>query len=269
MNTNKTIGIIGCGWLGWPLAKQLLIDGYDIHGSTTSVSKFDALRADGISPFLIELLDDTISGDIEAFLSHCEFLIVNIPPKLRQENEAYVPKMKLLVSYIEQSSVSKVLFIGSTSVYNDSFPFSEITELSETSSSDKARQLILVEQLFQNSSRFETTVLRFSGLFGDDRHPAYYLSGRTNIKNPDAPVNLIHRTDCIEIIRMILKLQLWNELLNASSIPHPSRNVYYTEVCKTKQLPLPEFDHTETSKGKIINSEKLIRLLNYEFQVKL
>lgn len=30
-----TVSILGCGWLGLPLAEQLLAEGYSVKGSTT------------------------------------------------------------------------------------------------------------------------------------------------------------------------------------------------------------------------------------------
>lgn len=269
MSTNNTIGIIGCGWLGRPLAKQLLDDGYAVHGSTTRTDKLALLKTDGIDPFLIKLSESDINGDISGFLERCHTLIINIPPGLREGHNDYKPKMIRLCQHVENSQVKHILFIGSTSVYDDTYPFATIAESSETSQTEKAKLLLSVEELFQNSTHFKTTILRFSGLFGEDRHPANYLSGRSNIKNPKAPVNLIHRKDCIEIIHKILKLQLWNENMNAATTTHPTREAYYTRVCENKQIPLPEFDHKKTSKGKIINSDKLVRLLNYEFLVKL
>ena len=37
----KKIGILGCGWLGFSLAKSLIGDGYEVHGSSTSIEKKD------------------------------------------------------------------------------------------------------------------------------------------------------------------------------------------------------------------------------------
>ncbi len=269
MNINKTIGITGCGWLGRPLAKALLEDGYRIHGSTTSPEKISALESDGIKPFLIELSKDRIKGDISGFLTNCDTIIINIPPNLRKGHDDYKPKMNRLCQHIENSEVKHVLFIGSTSVYDNSFPIATITESSETSPTEKSQLLLSVEELFQNSVHFETTILRFSGLFGEDRHPAKFLSGRTKVKDPDGPVNLIHLQDCIAIIRTLMVTQLWNETLNASTIPHPRRETYYTEVCKSMDIPEPVFDHSEMSRGKIISSDKLVQLLNYQFQIQL
>ncbi|WP_299337786.1 hypothetical protein [uncultured Psychroserpens sp.] len=264
------ICVIGCGWLGFPLAKKLVESHFIVHGSTTSFDKMEKLKKANIIPFLIEFTSDGIQGDIKACLSGCHTLVLNIPPGLRKNPESnYVQNMKQLIPHIETSSVENVLFIGSTSVYDDQYTSPVITEMSKTSSDPIALKLLEVEALFQNNKTFKTTLLRFSGLFAKDRHPATFLSGRKELKNGSSPVNLIHRTDCIEIILLILKQNIWNIVFNASTTPHPSKQEYYTRVCEDMDIPIPEFKTDTADKGKIINSEKLVHLLNYDFQVKL
>ncbi|MCK8479114.1 NAD(P)-binding domain-containing protein [Psychroserpens algicola] len=267
---NPKICIIGCGWLGFPLAKKLIESGYNIHGTTTSENKIEHLKNADISPFLIRFSPEGISGNLKACLSNCQILIINIPPGLRQNKELdYVQKMKHLLFEVETSSIENVLFIGSTSVYDDDITCPVITEDSPTSKSKIASKLLDVEGQFQKSKHFKTTILRFSGLFAEDRHPATYLSGKTQLKNAKTPVNLIHRDDCILIILKLIENQVWNHIFNASTTPHPCKKDYYTSVCRRLEMPIPEFDNSSMSKGKVIDSTKLVQLLNYNFKVKL
>ena len=41
----RNVGILGCGWLGTPLATSFLDVGFKVKGSTTSVEKIDTLEA--------------------------------------------------------------------------------------------------------------------------------------------------------------------------------------------------------------------------------
>lgn len=265
---NQKVAIIGCGWLGLPLAKSLIKRGYKIHGSTTSKDKIERLETSNISAFLLRFSSEGIKGDIKSCLSDCQTLILNIPPGLRKNPEHnYVQQMKHVLKHVEVSSVKHVLFVSSTSVYDDEVTMPNITETSPTSK--KVSQLLDVEALFQNNENFETTLLRFSGLFSEDRHPARFLSGRTNLKNADAPINLIHRDDCIGIISKLLEHGIWNAVFNAATTPHPTKKDYYISVCKRFQIPIPEFEKHSESKGKIIDSKKLVRVLNYDFKIKL
>ena len=42
------ISILGCGWLGFPLAKSLVEKGFSVKGSTTSENKLSILSTAGI-----------------------------------------------------------------------------------------------------------------------------------------------------------------------------------------------------------------------------
>lgn len=266
----KKISVIGCGWLGLPLAKSLVADSFFVKGSTTSKDKLAVLKSFGIKPHLVKLTEDGLEGTIEDCLSGSKTLIINIPPGLRKHpDNDFVKQMRFLIAYIEKSSIEKVLFVSSTSVYGDDTTLRTVTEDSiQNPDSEAGKQLVAVEALLQKNSHFKTTILRFSGLYGEDRHPAKYLSKKIVIENPEAPVNLIHLDDCIGIIKTILQKDVWNATFNASSLPHPTRSAYYTAVCKARHLPVPVFDNASQSKGKYIDSSKLIRLLNYQFQIR-
>lgn len=271
------ISILGCGWLGLPLAKSLLAKGYEVKGSTTSESKLEVLKNAGISPFQIQLEEHQIIGNIEEFLKKTNVLVIDIPPGLRRETSTsnemtFVNKIKTLIPFIEKSDVQKVVFVSSTSVYGDDFPIVEITEETKPNpDTESGKQLVIAETLLQSNPNFKTTVIRFGGLLGDDRHPVKFLAGRTNVENPDAPVNMIQREDCIGVIEKALDFDRddnweWNQTFNAVAPQHPTRKAYYHKKADILNLPLPTFAEDSESKGKIISSKKVERILGYSFQ---
>ena len=274
---NKKISILGCGWLGLPLAKSLLSKGYEVKGSTTSESKLEVLKNAGILPFQIQLEENQIIGNMEDFLQKIDVLVIDIPPGLRKEvstsNEmTFVNKIKTLIPYIEKSGIQKVVFVSSTSVFGDSFPIIEITEETKPNpDTESGKQLVIAETLLQSNPHFKTTVIRFGGLLGYDRHPVKFLAGRTNVENPDAPVNMIEREDCIGIIEKSLDFARddnweWNQTFNAVAPQHPTRKAYYHKKAEIMNLPLPTFAENSESKGKIISSKKVETILGYSFQ---
>lgn len=266
------ISILGIGWLGFPLAKKLIEIGYEIKGSTTSENKLDELKTNDIQPFQIELSENEIIGNIENFLNESEVLIIDIPPKLRNNpTENFVEKIKLLITAIEKSTVKNVLFVSSTSVYADAFPILEIDENTiPNPDSESGKQLLETEQILLSNTNFQTTILRFGGLIGEDRHPIKFLAGKTNLENPDAPINLIHQDDCVGIICEILNQvqqdkTISNEIFNAVAPQHPTRKDYYTQKAIENKLPLPIFDDSKNSVGKLISSKKIEAILGYKF----
>lgn len=267
------IAILGCGWLGFPLAKKLIENSFEVNGSTTSESKLEVLQSHQIEPFLIELSENKITGNISRFLNDAGILIIDIPPGLRRDSatsteKTFVNKIKTLLPFIENSNIEKVVFVSSTSVYGDTNSIPTVTEESSLHpDTESGKQLAEVENIFRNNRNFDTTIIRFGGLIGEDRNAIKMLTGKTNIANPEAPINLIHQEDCIGIISEILKHdKVWNETFNAVAPNHPTRKTYYTQKAITLNLPKPEFSENEVNIGKIVSSEKLEKVLNYAFK---
>ncbi|HAT75616.1 MAG TPA: NAD(P)-dependent oxidoreductase [Flavobacterium sp.] len=279
------ISILGCGWLGLPLAKALIENKFLVKGSTTSVAKLSVLENAGIIPFLIVLTpnsnfqsstnnlveEEEKTENLTAFLENSKILIIDIPPKLRgSEKENFVLKIKNIIPAIEKSTVENVIFISSTSVYGENnLLVTEETALNPDTESGK--QLMETEQLLQSNTNFKTTILRFGGLIGEDRHPVHFLAGRTHIENPNAPINLIHQEDCIGIIMAIIdqiQIKCWNrnEVFNAVTPFHPSRKEYYTQKAIELNLALPEFNLENSTFGKTILSNKTGAFLGYAFK---
>lgn len=261
------ITILGCGWLGLPLAKKLLESGNVVKGSTTTREKIQKLKDEGIIPYQIKLFEEGVQGDLEAFLDRTEVLVVDIPPGLRKDpGENYIGKIGRLYNYIKRSGVKHVIFISTTSVFKDTPDFPRYSEDDEANGNAvNATQLKGAENLFVNSETHTTTIVRFGGLFGPGRHPVNYLAERKNIKDPEAPVNLVHLEDCIGIITEIIEQEAWGKIYHGVIPEHPSKEAFYTQLAKEKNLILPEFDHSRDSKGKTIISKNLTDKLDYRF----
>jgi nucleoside-diphosphate-sugar epimerase len=264
----QRISVIGCGWLGLSLAEHLISEGYAVKGSTTSSDKLKLLKEHQIEGFIVNLNETKISGDYSNFLSESDTVIINIPPGLRKNpNKNHVDEIRHLIAAVEEHHIKQVLYISSTSVFKDEAHFPKITDNTEPNAiSNNGKQLIAIEKLFQNNSNFKATILRFGGLFDDQRHPSKFLSGRSNVKNPEAPINLIHKEDCIQIITAILKNKLWNKALNAVYPLHTDKKTYYSDYCRRLSIPVPEYNTTKKSEGKVIQNNTLVQLLNYTFK---
>lgn len=261
------IAILGCGWLGLELGKRLWEQNHEVRGSVTRHERMQEVRAAGIVPYSIKLFEKGIQGDMRSFLSGANVLIIDIPPGLRKNPEGnFVKKIKKLIPYIEKSYLQKVIFTSSTSVYEDTedFPIYDESALTDNSN-DISIQLRNAELLLLNNESFNASILRFGGLIGPERHPVKFLSGKTGISNPEAPVNLVHQEDCIKAVCKLIELEKDNSVWNVVNPEHPSKEAYYNRIAKERNLQAPEFDHSKPSKGKKISSEKLIKELKFEF----
>jgi nucleoside-diphosphate-sugar epimerase len=261
----ETITILGCGWLGLPLAQTLVKQGYSVKGSTTREEKLETLHDAGVEPWLVRLDPELNGDDIVAFLQS-DTLIINIPPLRRDDIvEYHIEQFSSLIDALGQSPVRSVLLVSSTSVYPALNR--EVTEEDAVDPESLAGQaLLLVEEMLMQESGFQTTVLRFGGLIGYDRNPEKYLAGMAEIAHPDQPMNLIHRDDCVKIISEIIRLKQWGEVFNACSPVHPLRKEYYGRAAEIAGLqPIPLSSSIDTAPFKVVNSDKLINALHYQF----
>ncbi|WP_348798175.1 NAD-dependent epimerase/dehydratase family protein [Flavobacterium adhaerens] len=268
----KQISVLGCGWLGLPLAKALLNQNYSVKGSTTSLTKKEALENLGVKHYVIALETEKPTANFDDFLANSHTLIIAIPPRLKGKKKDYtdpqqnsfVKKIENIIPHIQKSKIENVLFISSTAVYGDTND--TITEDSiPLPTTESGKQLLEIEELLLENDGFKTTILRFGGLIGPDRHPARFLAAKENVPNPDAPINLIDLEDCIGIILSILKKNIWNERFNAVTPYHPTRATYYTTKALEQNLVPPQFNYENPSTGKIILSDKIETMLGYTF----
>lgn len=261
MTEKNRISILGCGWAGYPLAKALLQEGYSVKGSTTSPDKLLLMKKDGIDLFLVQLNPD-IEIDREGFFDS-DVLIVTIPPK--KNPTEYLSQIYSITRNVHRHSVKYIIYFSSTSVYGN--PNKHVDEncmaAPDTASGEVLKS---IEDLLLADPLFDTTIVRFGGLVGPDRHPGRFLAGKTNISNGLAPVNLIHLDDCIGMILSILKNNLSGKVVNACSPHHPTRKDFYTLAAQTAGLREPQFID-ELSDWKIVNSIYVPGLLNYAFKI--
>jgi len=246
-----SISILGSGWLGLPLAEHLVALGNRVQASTTSKDRIPELSALKIDPFIVDI-EQSIDG-IQPFLQS-EILIINIPSK---NIESFIRLQK----EIENSRVEKLIFVSSTSVYEH-----QNRTISESDGAESIKApLLTIENLFRSSNQHETTIVRFGGLIGYSRNPGRFFREGAVVSHPDAPVNLIHRDDCIEIISQIVMQAAWGEVFNCCADTHPTKREFYTHVATTTGYPVPKFADSGSPSFNIISNHRVKQRLGFKF----
>ena len=263
---SKTIGIAGLGWLGLPLAQRLQNLGFRVKGSVTQLEKAAKLQAKGFDAYAVTISEKGVKGSVQTFLKDIDILIVMIPPGLRRNTGSdYVLKMTHFLKEIERANIQKCIFISSTSVYSDEQ--GDVTEANTPKpDSEAGRQLLQVEQLFYNST-FKCSIVRFGGLIGGSRQPVRYLAGREHLSGGNAPVNLIHREDCIGVLLKIIQKDAYGQIFNAVSPQHPMKKKYYVQKAEELDLDAPSFSEEISEIYKKVDSLTIPNLLDYTFQM--
>ncbi len=263
-NNSLRISVLGSGWLGLPLALELQQLGHTIKVSTRSHERLQLLKSKDLEAQLYDI--DSCDND-DHFLSS-DILIINITSK-------NINAFTQLITKIEASTITNVLFISSTSVYADSFDVNAPAIAESDVHALKPCPLLTIENLFRDNQNFQSSIIRFAGLIGYQRHPGrFFLKQQDDghldcraIKNPDGAVNMIHRDDCIGIIETIITNNNWGEVYNGCASDHPTRRAFYTAALQHLAYDAsPVFVENEQQSYKKISNQKIKNSLQYLFK---
>lgn len=266
-----TVAVLGCGWLGLPLAKALVAEGYSVAGTTTTPTRVLTMRHAGIRPYLLSLGGKFTAIDrdtLYTLLSGTDVLVLNVPPRRGTAASSYSDLLHPVAEAATACRVSQVLFVSSTSVYPDE-PRA-MREADAQAASDASSDMLRAEDLFapQSTSQGQpcNTVVRLAGLFGPQRPPGRFLAGRHDVAQANAPVNLIHLADCVGLLTAIIRQQAWGFTFNACAIAHPVRGDFYPKAAQQLGLQPPDFRLDDALGGKTIDSTLIRQTLDYRFK---
>ena len=260
----KNISVLGCGWLGAPLARNLLAEGYSVKGSTTHPEKRSVMKDVGIKPYLLTFTPKLSQLSPEDFFE-TDLLIIAIPPRIKYEGEAFHPEqIKAVLKEIRKNQISHCIYISSTSVYPNLER--EVTE-EDVPEPENCRHTAVceAERLLQQEEGLNLTILRCGGLMGYDRIPGRYFAGKKGLDTGDIPVNYVHRDDVIAVVLEVLRQNHWNDVFNVVAPQHPIRKEVYLRNAADFGLEPPIFTETRMKGFKVVNADKLQSTLQYQF----
>lgn len=262
----KKVAIIGLGWLGLPLASELLASGMNVAGTKTTPDSIRAAKAIGIDCYHLTLTPELKCDpdDLEQIMAGSQALIILLPPsKLNTAN--YVAAIEQLVNSAMAFHIPRVIFTSSSAVYGDSNgvvdEYSPL--LGETAS---AKALIDVEQWLHDLPNISVDILRLAGLVGKNRHAGRFLAGKTNVKGGSQPVNMVHQDDVIAAIKRLLEQPNGGHIYNICAPEHPTRENFYQQAALSIGLTPPAFEVTENElEGKTVDGNRICKELGFVY----
>jgi nucleoside-diphosphate-sugar epimerase len=256
------LGILGCGWLGIPLGIQLQKEGYQVRGSRTSNAGIKVLSEKGIDGYRVLLEEDETIG-IDSFLDGLKTLIISIPPGRTKKNEAYEQKIKLVIKALEKSTLERILFLSSTSVYGSAAgTYDEASSVIPETISAKA--IYACEQALKKQA-IPSVIVRLGGLIGADRNPIIQLQEKT-IPNPKGRINFIDQNDAVNGIISLIANPALQGVFNLVSPHHPVREIYYKHMAKKFALSPPKFS-ADPPQVRIIKGQKITSITSFHYTV--
>lgn len=227
------ISIIGSGWLAGQLKLYSKYNNQITCLSRTSNKEghFFAINSDGIQT------NFDINDSILFFM---------IPPN--RDYEKYKSLVKIFINYIDGISFERIFFISSISV--------------ETKKNDSLK---MIEDLFLNKYP-NSVILRMGGLYGDQRWPAKFLSGKSIKVGKNEKVQLISGINCSLSIDCLLdnltKLDSHYCLVEPNEL---NKADYYSHQCKRLNLTLPKFEFVEIDQ-LLVDGNKICRDFGFKYK---
>lgn len=271
--------IVGCGYVGFPLGKELARQGHEVFGLRRSALAADEMLAAGIQPLLADVTQPETLAQLP-----CDFdWVVNCTASgggdAADYRKVYLEGNRHLVAWLAGSPIKKFIYTSSTSVYaqNDG---SVVTEQSPTEpDAPTAQVLVETEKLLLTAAvenNFPAAILRVAGIYGPARGHSFkaFLRGEARIEGDGARwLNMIHRDDLIGVIIAALQNGRPGEIYNAADNESPSQLKIYEWLAGELRRPLPPQVVAEAEvwrrrgvTNKRVSNAKLRAELNYEFQ---
>lgn len=247
---NQLLGLIGCGWLGKPLSQRLLSKGYEQLVTTGSDQSID-FHQGGVSYKQFDLTKDPFWEE----LKKAQVLIYTIPP---------LPFLAVKTFFDHFPSEQKIIFTSSTSVYGKQLGVSD--EKTPLSKENSQSPLLLETEEYLRARFKNATILRLGGLYGQKRHPVYFLAGKKGLSTGEEFLHLAHQQDCLVAIEKILEKDLWGETINIISDLRVRKKEYYQKLAIKLSLPLPEYtEETEDLNWTCLSNQKSKSLLGINY----
>ncbi|WP_049987624.1 NAD-dependent epimerase/dehydratase family protein [Halobellus rufus] len=201
--------IVGCGYVGLELGRQLREADHAVTGVRRSDSGLDAVADAGLEPCRADATDP----DSLAALPDADWVVFAASSGGRGADAArrvYVEGLRNVVEeYAERSSSpDRLVYTSSTGVYGDHGGDFVDEETPIEPTTEKTRVLAAAERVAVEEAAaagIDGTVARFAGLYGPDRYRlGRYIEGPVT----EGYLNMVHRDDAAGAVAFLLESDL-------------------------------------------------------------
>lgn len=257
------IAIIGCGYVGYAVAKYWkLSSDFVITATTTTPAKVATLQqvAD------IEIVQSSDVEALKSVLQNQDVVLLSVGPKSRDAyEETYVKTAENIVSVLQHiPTVKQLIYTGSYSVYGDRNGSIVDEETPIAPSNPNGKILHKAEQILLSASneKLRVCILRLGGIYGEGRELVKIFSrafGETRPGSGEDTTNWIHLDDIVGAIEFARKQQL-NGIYNLVDDAHLSSRELIENLCQKYDKPNVIWDASQTktrSNNSSVSNEKI------------
>jgi nucleoside-diphosphate-sugar epimerase len=248
--------IVGCGFVGLPLAVKLIAQGHHVVGIRRSQSGAAALMSAGVEPFIADISRPEFMRPSGRF----DWVIFTAAARRGDSMEGYrlvyVDGMRRVLAQFATEPPAKFVYTSSTSVYGQQ-DGSLVKETSPTEPrSATATVLLEAERLVLAATKagIPAVVLRVAGIYGDDRLPLLdrVLKNEVRIEGRGTRhLNMIHRDDVVSSILAALRDGRAGECYNVVDNEPVTEIHFYTWLAEALGKWVPPSIPVETDPNRL------------------
>lgn len=230
--------IVGCGYLGRRLVRELLADGRAVTGTVRSAESAAALAASGISAVRVDLDEERIVNPLPA--AGAELYYFAPPPATGDDD----PRIRRVLAALEHGRPRRIVYVSTSGVYGDCAGdwVDESHPLNPTTA--RARRRAAAETALQHwsaSTGVPITILRVPGIYGPGKLPLERLrKGLPLLREEDSPfTNRIHVDDLVAVCRAAMQRGTPGTAYNVSDGQPSNMTDYFNRIADRVGLPRP------------------------------
>jgi nucleoside-diphosphate-sugar epimerase len=195
------VAILGCGYVGLELGRQLTESGHDVVGVRRSDEGLDAIAAAGFDAVRADVTD---AASLSA-VPDVDWLVYAVSAGGRgveAARAAYVDGLRTVAETFgaRGSPPDRLVYTSSTGIYGDHGGDWVDETTTPDPATDRQRVLLEAEQVALEHEAIDGTVVRFGGLYGPNRYRLeYYLDGPVT----EGYLNSIHRDDAAGVAHLV------------------------------------------------------------------
>jgi nucleoside-diphosphate-sugar epimerase len=231
----RSVLVIGCGYVGAQLLRELNRSGWKATGITLSESSANALRNEGLEVVAADLR----TADLRALTDNNPSVVIHCASSGKGGPVAYREIfLETTMRLLRETSFEHLIFTSSTSVYAQT-DGSIVTE-SDSAKPERETGKILRETEELVLSR-QGTVLRLAGIYGPGRCVPLekLLSGEAGIEGDGERImNSIHRDDAVSAFHLAAEHR-WPGIFNVADNTPVTQLEWFQWVCARVGRPLP------------------------------
>jgi nucleoside-diphosphate-sugar epimerase len=231
----QSVLVIGCGYLGAALLRELTRTGWVAAGITLSESSAGALRSEGLKVAAADLR----TSDLRVLTENNPSVIIHCASSGKGGTGAYQEIfLETTRRLINETSFEHLIFTSSTSVYAQT----DGSMVTETDLAEPERETgKILRETEEQVLAHRGTVLRLAGIYGPERCVPLekLLSGEAVIEGiGERIINSIHRDDAVSAFCLATGSR-WQGIFNVADNTPVTQLEWFEWVCTRLGRPLP------------------------------